>query len=529
MNEYSRTGAILVAACAFVAACAASDEQEPAAMQGEPLLWSPERLRTTRDLRVCWASAANAAQRDWVRDTLLGQRSWLAWGNLNLVGWNVCQAGEQPDIRLVAGTKMETSADGKRVELDVSLRNFEKWPACVQNGLDREACVRSEALHEIGHALGFASDAHCPEDPVGAGGAPSFDDPQSVMSHCRGPAWLSGADRTGMSSAYGQRTGDDTRLADYDGDGRVDLLCHDVTRGYKWIDYADTSGRYAGSDWSRTNGSWCGWEGARVFKGDFNRDGRTDLLCHDVATGKKWIDYADASGRFGGTDWSTSLVWCASESARLLLGDVNDDGGTDLICHDTVTGHQSWDYVSTSGVFGGTNWAGDVDYCTAPTARLYVGDFNGDGADDLLCHDAFSGMRSIDYSGDGTHAVDWVSSNGWCNTGTTQLLVGDFNADGRDDLLCHDTVSGSMWIDYASVLFGRLEGTNFQKTGAWCSNDRGRLRVGDVNLDGRADLLCHDIIDGGVWVDYADTNGRFDLTEWTRQIGFCADASNELH
>ena len=38
-----------------------------------------------------------------------------------------------------------------------------------------------------------------------------------------------------------------------------------------------------------------------------------------------------------------------------------------------------------------------------------------------------------------------------CNHPTAQLFLGDFNGDGRTDLLCHDTASGRKWQAIAQV------------------------------------------------------------------------------
>ncbi|MCA9709779.1 MAG: VCBS repeat-containing protein, partial [Myxococcales bacterium] len=86
-------------------------------------------------------------------------------------------------------------------------------------------------------------------------------------------------------------------------------LCHDVVTGAKWIDYASASGQFMGTNWT-TGSAWCGAPTQRLFVGDYDGNGRDDLLCHDVVTGTKWIDYADGSGQFQGTNWVEAGNWC---------------------------------------------------------------------------------------------------------------------------------------------------------------------------------------------------------------------------
>jgi hypothetical protein len=128
-------------------------------------------------------------------------------------------------------------------------------------------------------------------------------------------------------------------------------MCHDVNAGGKRIDYADSSGRFNGTDWGR-NDAWCNHDTGRLFQGDFNGDGRADLLCHDMASGHKRIDYADASGRFGGTDRERAANWCSHEEGRLFIGDFNGDRRDDLLCHDVASGYKWIDHADASGRFG---------------------------------------------------------------------------------------------------------------------------------------------------------------------------------
>ncbi|WP_338864792.1 FG-GAP repeat protein [Myxococcus stipitatus] len=46
--------------------------------------------------------------------------------------------------------------------------------------------------------------------------------------------------------------------------------------------------------------------------------------------------------------------------------------------------------------------------------------------------------------------VGWSIEMGWCHHSGSQLLTGDFNGDGRADLLCHDVSSGTKWFAYST-------------------------------------------------------------------------------
>ena len=49
---------------------------------------------------------------------------------------------------------------------------------------------------------------------------------------------------------------------------------------------------------------------------------------------------------------------------------------------------------------------------------------------------------------------------GWCNHAGAVLFVGDFDGDSRDDILCHDTGNGNKWVSLATP-DGSFEGTTW--------------------------------------------------------------------
>jgi hypothetical protein len=94
-----------------------------------------------------------------------------------------------------------------------------------------------------------------------------------------------------------------------------------------------------------------------------------------------------------------------------------------------------------------------MGWCRAPGVQLHVGDFNGDGLDDMLCHNTTTGYKwiALAKAGGGFTGTDWQRNMGWCRAPGVQLQVGDFNGDGRDDMLCHNTTTGYKWIAYSDL------------------------------------------------------------------------------
>ncbi len=318
------------------------------------------------------------------------------------------------------------------------------------------------------------------------------------------------------------------RMADYSGNGADDLLCHNVLTGQLRIDYA-ASGLLDGTNWTRTGG-WCSSASQRLHNGDFNGDGKDDLLCHDIETGGLWVDYADANSQFVVTDFEAAHFWCNGDSQQLRIGDFDGDGKDDLLCHNHATGAMHIDRsTGTTTPFAGTDTMPPNPWCPGHYQRLHVGKFDANTSDDLLCHDTRSGARFVDLAGSVASAL-FTGTNStpsaWCNGLGQRLFVADVDGLGGDDLVCHDSDDGTIHVDS-----GTLGATNWTGAAAgWCTAPYQRIKIGDINGDGKDDLVCHDQVSGKRWVDYSN-DGEFTGTNWSSPAGnvWCEGAREALH
>ena len=166
------------------------------------------------------------------------------------------------------------------------------------------------------------------------------------------------------------------------------------------------------------------------------------------------------------------------------VGDFNGDGYDDVVTFlkNTNPSETGWVYVAVndkSGGFGAAAvWNG---FFSIGSEVPMTGDFNGDGKDDVITF--LPGGGAFVAVSNGTA---FVNSANWYPTGVFMFagetpLVGDFNGDKKDDIAVR--AGTDVWVSLSS-------GTGFAPQTRWTTGfQTGTPRVGDVDGDGRADLV----------------------------------------
>ncbi|MEO6996083.1 MAG: FG-GAP-like repeat-containing protein, partial [Lacunisphaera sp.] len=175
---------------------------------------------------------------------------------------------------------------------------------------------------------------------------------------------------------------------------------------------------------------------------------------------------------------TATSIYPLSVAASKPLGDFDGDGKADLVWTNTVTGERSMWLMDGSGMKAGASLGVvPVEWVVSATA-----DFDGDGKADIFWTNTVTGDRAIwlmDGSSMrlntfmGTVSADWVISG-----------TGDFDGDGKQDLVWTNTTTGdrAMWLMNGNA----VKGGGYLGTVpvAWQISG-----VGDFDGDGKADLL----------------------------------------
>ncbi len=292
--------------------------------------------------------------------------------------------------------------------------------------------------------------------------------------------------------------------------------------------------------------SWCSGSTRHLFVGDFNGDGKSDLLCHSDS-GEKWLAL-NVGGNFSAAVQSyQNLGWCNAPLV-LSVGDVTLDGRDDLICFAPDTGEIWVSFAQGSGnsiYFGGTNRYSVAEPANAFLEPLLLGDVNGDGRTDMIWHSHYAGSTRVRFAGtdgsfgsptvsqpltnwcQGTHRMEITPGN-WIDVPDNYILAGRVSApfrfanDVRRDLVCVESAGGHVWTAASQDSF-QYTATTWDGPLNLCPNGIG-LSLGDFNGDGRSDLLCRGGAGAGLNLSIARNSGGAFFASWSGLAGWCTHA-----
>lgn len=224
-------------------------------------------------------------------------------------------------------------------------------------------------------------------------------------------------------------------VADFNGDGKLDLA---VVNGGNNTGVSSLSILLGNGDGTfHSVAKYVVSFGNSVAVGDFNRDGKLDLAVANFGSGSVGVFLGNGDGTF-----KAPISFSTPGPVSVAVGDFNGDGNLDLVTANIVS-NTGLNNVSVLLGKGDGTFKPAVNYGAGSNpSAVAVGDFNGDGNLDLAVAN-FGGYGNVSslsmILGDGNGSFQPTVEYVGVGSNSSSLATGDFNTDGRLDMILADS------------------------------------------------------------------------------------------
>jgi hypothetical protein len=222
--------------------------------------------------------------------------------------------------------------------------------------------------------------------------------------------------------------------ADFNGDGRLDLVCANSQSASFTVWTNSGSGNFVANA-TFIVGTPSSIVPKWVTMADINGDGKPDIIgaCNNIGGSFLFAWTNNGAGGFA----SAPMPFISSGILCVVAADVNGDGKPDLaLLTSQVT-------VLTNNGSGGFALSGNYSVGTSPYA-VVAADVNGDGWVDLItCNQGNNTLTVLTNNGSGIFGLNATLTVG---SGPEALTAADVSGDGRVDLISGNWNDGSLTV-----------------------------------------------------------------------------------
>ena len=280
-------------------------------------------------------------------------------------------------------------------------------------------------------------------------------------------------------------SGNPVLVADFNGDGKLDLLLSNAPLGPASLTVLLGNGD--GTFTPTANGPiYTNYGNSPLVTADFNGDGIPDI----AAAGGYYL--VVLLGKGDGTFTQSLSVSQADLFGGMVAGDFNNDGKQDIAVSDNTFSQTITLYLGNGdGTFTQGTTLNVSNESGGSAVNLAVADFNGDGNLDLVTpiYGSTSALPVYFGKGDGTFTTasgSLPTAVGYANT----VQIGDFNGDGLPDIY----ITGPTSLQNLAIYLSNGDGT-FNLVPSANTPELPCCRasaLADVNNDGVTDIVASD-------------------------------------
>lgn len=241
-------------------------------------------------------------------------------------------------------------------------------------------------------------------------------------------------------------------------------------------------------------------------------DDEEALRCSQVRYhGSTYWSHESTNSGSGSLYW-----WNIGSNDSYVSGDFNNDGADELLAINPNGWHHTMSYDGMDWQFIEGDGTGSIHWWNIGSNDSYVtGDFDGDGSDELLAINPNGWHHTMSFNGSNWQHIEGLGSGAihWWNIGVNDSYVtGDFDGDGSDELLAINPNGWHHTMSFNGSSWQHIEGSGSGSIYWWNIGSADRYVTGDFDGDGSDDLMA---INPNGW----HHTMSFDGSSWTYYAG----------
>jgi predicted nucleotidyltransferase len=236
---------------------------------------------------------------------------------------------------------------------------------------------------------------------------------------------------------------------------------------------------------------------------DFNNDTKVDIAVAAYGTSRVIVFFGRGNGLF--FDHTVFYTSVDSQPYTMAGGDFNNDSQLDL-----VTVSYDYNFVDIVLTYRNYSFLNQITYSTtdkvASAKYIVAADMNNDNRPDVIVANYDTSQLDVFLSYDNGTFASPISFSTGTDTGPLSVAVGDFNNDSRLDILVANNKTASI------VIFLGYGNGSLMNPMSYAIKTKAQpvsVDVGDLNKDGRLDIVVANYITGNLIIFYGVGNGRF--------------------